>query len=76
MCDQDMAGSRCRYHIPDELAIIVIQVQAVLAHQRADFKIKCDVHGVQDLTDLGFTDLVVTLVIEIDLVDGSASGND
>ena len=60
----------------NQCAFLVADVQAVLAHQSGDLEIEGDVHGVQDLADLGFADLVVALVIEIDLVDGSAGGND
>ena len=76
MRNQHMAGIRCRDDVPDQPAVAVTDVQAILSHQRADLEIEGHVHRVQNLADLGFADLVVTLVIEIDLVDGSASGND
>jgi len=33
-------------------------------------------HGMQDLADLGFTDLVVALVVKIDFVDGATGRDD
>jgi len=74
--NQYVAYTGSRNDIPDQSAVTVTDVQAVLAHQRADLKIECHVHGMQNLADLGFAYLVVALVVKIDFVDGSTSGND
>jgi hypothetical protein len=76
MGDQHMLAVVAGYGVPYQFAIVFIQVQAVLAQQRYHLEAKTHVHGMQYLADLRFADLVVTHVIEIDLVDGSAGCND
>ena len=62
--------------VTDDQTVLMIKMETVLAHDGLDFELEPHVHGTQNQADLWLPDLVVTLVIEIDLVDGSASGND
>ena len=76
MGDQHMTGIRGLDSCPDQLSFLFSHMEAVLAHQRYDLEIDCDVHGVQNLADLWFANLIITFIVEIDLVDRAAGGDD
>src|SRR5690606_8214188 len=61
---------------PDQLAVGILDVQRVLAHDRQDVVAERDAEFVEDAPDLRLADLVVRLVVEVDLVDRAAGGDD
>ena len=76
MGDQYMAGVACRDDLVNSLSVLVSEMQAVFAHQGLDFKIKANLHVLEDLPDLRVANLVIAHVIEIDFIDGAARGDD
>ncbi len=61
--------------IPEHVPIRILDLEAVLFHQRHDIVIELDEALAQDVLQLGFPDLELAQFIEIDLVDG-ATGSD
>jgi len=75
MGNQDMTDFAGNDRIANELAILVGDMKAVFSHQRLHFKVKTDIHGIQRVSNLWLTNLVIAFVVEIDLIDGAASSN-
>ena len=59
-----------------QFAILGVDVQAVLAQDRDHVEAEGDAEFLQDPADLRLADLEVGLVVEVDLVDGAAGGDD
>jgi len=59
----------------DGVAVLLGEVQAVLAHHGFDFKFKTNLQLPEYLADLRVANLIVTHIVKIDFVNRAASGN-
>ncbi len=60
----------------DQLAILIADVQAVLAHQRDDVECESDAELVEDFPDLRRADLKSGFIVKVYFVDSAAGGDD
>ena len=76
MRDQHASGILRRDGGAQQFAVAVADVQAVLAQDRDHVEGERHAQLFQDAADLRLADLEIGLVVEIDLVDGAAGGDD
>ena len=76
MGHQDMLGGLCGNGGANQFAVGVVDVQRILAQDWDHIEAKRHAQLAQNHADLRVTDLIVRLVVEIDLVDGAAGGDD
>lgn len=74
--DQHVAGRLRLDRAPHQCAVLAGDVQAVLADDRDDVEAEGGADRLQDLADLRRADLERRLVVEVDLVDRPARGDD
>ena len=74
MRNQDSIGRHGRYERNDFATIFIRQIEAVFPKKRVHLIVNLHIHGSEDIRDLRVADLVITLGIEINLIDGSTSG--
>ena len=62
--------------LANQFSICVCHIKAVFAHCRFHCKGKADLHFFKQLTDHWLSNLIITLGVEVDFVDGAAGGDD
>ena len=76
MGDQHVARVLRRDGGAQQVAVAGIDMQRILAKDRDHIEAERDSKFLEDASDLWLADLEIRLVVEVDLVDGAAGGND